>query len=78
MSINLSNFNTAWSWFLQRFLLFFQWTDQITIGSVSLLKIAIGLTVVTIVFAVVLPILRTSPVNAGLGSSRGETSSRGD
>lgn len=77
-NIELGNFYTFWNWFVQRFILFFTWTNQITIGGVSLLKISIGLTVLTIVFAVVLPILRTSPVSSGLGSSRGETASRSD
>lgn len=63
------NFMIAWSFIYQRVLLVFTWLDQLTIGGVSLLKISIGLTVLTIVFAVVLPILRTTPVNAGLGSS---------
>lgn len=71
MTIELSSFPAMWSWLTQHFLLFFQWTDQITIGGVSLLKIGIGLTILTIVVAVVLPIIRTSPVDTGaaIGSS---------
>ena len=77
MTIELSAFPTMWSWLVQHFLLFFQWTDQITIGGLSLLKIGIGLTVITIVFAVVLPIIRTAPVNASsAGVSRGSSSGR--
>lgn len=73
MSVDMSSaFGQMWQFLSQRFLLFFQWTDQITIGGVSLLKIGIGLTVLTIVIAVVLPIIRTSPVNSGINSSRGE------
>ena len=49
----------------------FTWLDQLTIGGVSLLKISIGLTVLTIVFAVVLPILRTTPVNVVSARSNG-------
>lgn len=70
-----SSFSGAWNFMLQRFLLFYQWTDQITIGGVSLLKISIGLTALLIVFAVVLPVIRTAPVNAGLGTS-GSSSAR--
>lgn len=76
MSFDLTSaFSGAWSFLMQRFLLFFQWTDQIMIGGVSLLKIGIGLTALTIVIAVVLPVIRTAPVNAGLGTS-GSTSAR--
>lgn len=71
MTIELSSFSSMWSWLVQHFVLFFQWTNQITIGGLSLLKISIGLTILTIVLAVVLPIIRTAPVNTGaaLGSS---------
>ena len=65
-----STFSEMWSFLIQRFVLFFTWTNQITIGGVSLLKIGIGLTALTIVLAVVLPVIRTAPVNAGLGDSR--------
>lgn len=68
MSVDMSSsFGQMWHFLSQRFLLFFQWTDQITIGGVSLLKIGIGLTVLTIVLAVVLPVIRTAPVNASSG-----------
>lgn len=66
-----SNFLTAWQFVYQRILLVFTWLDQLTIGGVSLLKISIGLTVLTIVFAVVLPIIRTTPVNTFTRSSNG-------
>lgn len=78
MSVDMSSaFGQMWQFLSQRFLLFFQWTDQITIGGVSLLKIGIGLTVLTIVIAVVLPVIRTAPVNvsSGFNSSRGELAS---
>lgn len=80
MSVDMSSaFGQMWQFLSQRFLLFFQWIDQITIGGVSLLKIGIGLTVLTIVIAVVLPIIRTSPVSAGLGSGgmRSDTADQG-
>ena len=66
-----NNFFTAWQFVYQRILLVFTWLDQLTIGGVSLLKISIGLTVLTIVFAVVLPILRTTPVNVVSARSNG-------
>lgn len=68
MTIELSSFSSMWSWLVQRFILFFQWTNQITIGGLSLLKISIGLTVLTIVIAVVLPVIRTAPVSTGFNS----------
>lgn len=66
-----NNFLIAWQFVYQRVLLVFTWLDQLTIGGVSLLKISIGLTVLTIVFAVVLPIIRTTPVTASSRSSHG-------
>lgn len=66
-----NNFFIAWQFIYQRILLVFTWLDQLTIGGVSLLKISIGLTVLTIVFAVVLPIIRTTPVNAVTRTSNG-------
>lgn len=55
-------FSQMWSFLSQRFILIFQWLDQITIGGISLLKIGVGLTILTIVIAVVMPIVRTAPV----------------
>lgn len=56
-------FSQMWSFLSQRFILIFQWLDQITIGGLSLLKIGVGLTILTIVIAVVMPIVRTAPVD---------------
>lgn len=73
-----STFAEMWSFLSQRFILIFQWLDQITIGGVSLLKIGIGLTILTIVIAVVMPVIRTAPVNtsAALDTSSGRSAGR--
>lgn len=70
-------FSTMWSFLSQRFILIFQWLDQITIGGISLLKIGVGLTILTIVIAVVMPIVRTAPVQvSSLDTSGGRSAGR--
>lgn len=66
-----ATFSTMWSFLLERFVLIYTWLDQITIGGISLFKIGIGLSALTLVVAVLLPSIRVTPVDAQSGADAG-------